>query len=171
MERVRGLAPKTRSAALRIVRELLWGRFHDRPVVLSALKPEQVRCCFARLTQRCHAPLSTGAVVSALHGYFRFRAACGDTVHALMGVLSHPANWQQTALPTGAREREHHAPLRGGQLGNEGESIGTTPGAEDENASISPRRPAVEVPPAAITMQSARRPHRGRICLSRVNYA
>ncbi len=50
MERVRGLAPKTRSGALRIVRELLWQRFHDRPVVLSALKPEQVRCCFARLT-------------------------------------------------------------------------------------------------------------------------
>lgn len=106
MERVRGLAPKTRSAALRIVRELLWQRFHDRPVVLSAIKPEQVRCCFARLTERCHAPLSAGAVVSALHGYFRFRAACGDAVHALMGVLSYPANWQQAALPKTLTDEE-----------------------------------------------------------------
>lgn len=106
MERVRGLAPKTRSAALRIVRELLWQRFHDRPVELSALKPEQVRCCFARLTDRCRAPLSMGAVVSALHGYFRFRAACGDAVHALMGVLSYPANWQQAALPKTLTDEE-----------------------------------------------------------------
>ena len=106
MERVRGLAPKTRGAALRIVRELLWRRFHDRPVVFSALKPEQVRCCFARLTERCHAPVSMGAVVSALHGYFRFRATCGDAVHALIGVLSYPANWQQAALPKTLTDEE-----------------------------------------------------------------
>jgi integrase/recombinase XerC len=106
MERVRGLAPKTRSAALRIVRELLWQRFKDRPVVFAALKPEQVRCCFARLIERCHAPVSTGAAVSALHGYFRFRAACGDAVHALMGVLSYPANWQQAALPKTLTDEE-----------------------------------------------------------------
>jgi integrase/recombinase XerC len=106
MERVRGLAPKTRKAALRIVRELLWQRFHDRPVVISALKPDQVRRCFARLTERCHAPTSAGAVVSALNGYFRFRAACGDAVHALLGVLSYPANWQQAALPKTLTDEE-----------------------------------------------------------------
>ena len=106
MERVRGLAPKTRGAALRIVRELLWQRFNDRPVVFSALKPEQVRYCFARLTERCHAPVSMGAVVSALHGYFRFRAACGDAVHALIGVLSYPANWQQATLPKTLTDEE-----------------------------------------------------------------
>jgi len=106
MERVRGLAPRTRGAALRIVRELLWQRFHDRPVVFSALKPEQVRCCFARMTERCHAPVSAGAVVSALNGYFRYRAACGDAVHALLGVLSYPANWQQAALPKTLTDEE-----------------------------------------------------------------
>ena len=106
MERVRGLASRTRSAALRIVRELLWQRFHDRPVVFSALKPEQVRCCFARMTERCHAPASASAVVSALNGYFRFRATCGDTVQALIGVLSYPANWQQAALPETLTDEE-----------------------------------------------------------------
>lgn len=106
MERVRGLAPKTRSAMLRIVRELLWQRFKERPVVFSALTPEYVRRCFARLTERCHAPLSMGAVVSALRGYFRFRASCGDAVHGLIGVLSYPANWDQAALPKTLTDEE-----------------------------------------------------------------
>jgi integrase/recombinase XerC len=106
MERVRGLAPKTRGAMLRIVRELLWRRFRDRPVVFSALTPEYVRRCFARLTERCHAPLSMGAVVSALRGYFRFRASCGDAVHGLIGVLSYPANWEQAALPKTLTDEE-----------------------------------------------------------------
>ena len=106
MDHVRGLAPRTRRAMVRIVRELLWRRFEDRPVVVSAIKPEHVRCCFARLTERCRSPLSTGAVVSALRGYFRFRAACGDTVHALIGVLSYPANWQRALLPQTLADEE-----------------------------------------------------------------
>ena len=106
MEHVRGLAPKTRSAMLRIVRELLWRRFKERPVVFSALTPEYVRRCFARLTERCHAPVSMGAVVSALRGYFRFRASCGDAVHGLVGVLSYPANWDQAALPKTLTDEE-----------------------------------------------------------------
>lgn len=106
MERARGLAPKTRGAMLRIVRELLWPRFKDRPVVLSALTPGYVRRCFARLTERCRSPLSMGAVVSALRGYFRFRASCGDAVHGLVGVLSYPANWDQAALPKTLTDEE-----------------------------------------------------------------
>lgn len=99
MDCVRGLAPSTRRAVLRIVREFLRWRFGDRPVVIPALTPEHVRACFVRLTERCHAPESMGAVVSALRGYFRFRAVCGDTVYHLIGVLSYPANWQQASLP------------------------------------------------------------------------
>jgi integrase/recombinase XerC len=106
MERARGLAPTTRGAVLRVVRELLWRRFKDRPVVLSALTPEYVRRCFARLTERCRSPLSMGAVVSALRGYFRFRASCGDAVHGLVGVLSYPANWDQAALPKTLTDEE-----------------------------------------------------------------
>ena len=99
MDCVRGLAPSTRRAVLRIVREFLRSRFGDRPIVIPALKPEHVRAGFVRLTERCHAPESMGAVVSALRGYFRFRAVCGDTVYHLIGVLSYPANWQQASLP------------------------------------------------------------------------
>jgi integrase/recombinase XerC len=106
MERVRGLAPKSRSMMLRIVRELLWPRFKDRPVVFSTIQPEHVRRCFARLTERCRTPQSTGAVVSALRGYFRFRATCGDAVHRLIGVLSYPANWDQATLPKTLTDEE-----------------------------------------------------------------
>jgi site-specific recombinase XerD len=106
LDHVRGLAPRTRRATLRIVHELLRSRFRDRPVVIAAIKPEHVRCCFLRLTERCHSPLSTGAVVSALRGYFRFRATCGDTVYPLIGVLSYPANWQQASLPQTLADEE-----------------------------------------------------------------
>lgn len=106
MDHVRGLAPRTRRAALRIVREFLRRRFGDRPVVIAAIKPEQVRTCFVRLTERCHATESLGAVVSALRGYLRFRAGCGDTVYHLIGVLAYPAHWQQASLPQTLRDDE-----------------------------------------------------------------
>jgi integrase/recombinase XerC len=68
MDQVRGLAPKTRRMMLSIVRELLWGRFRDRPVVISAITPEQVRCFFARLCERYREPASAGSLVAALRG-------------------------------------------------------------------------------------------------------
>jgi integrase len=44
-------------------------------------------------------PASAGTPVSALRGYFRFRTACGDQVHHLIGVVIYPANWQLASLP------------------------------------------------------------------------
>jgi len=106
MEHARGLALQTRRSALRIVRELLRGRFRDRPVVISAITPEQVRLVFARLCERCRAPASAGAVAAALRGYFRFRATMGDPVAALLSVLSSPANWQHASLPKTLADEE-----------------------------------------------------------------
>jgi integrase/recombinase XerC len=106
MDRVRGLAPKTRQTMLRVVRELLWGRFHDRPVVISAISPEYVRRFFSRVTERYHTPASAGSVVAALRGYFRFRAASGDPVGRLLSVLSYPANWQHASLPKTLADEE-----------------------------------------------------------------
>ncbi len=99
MDHVRGLAPKTRSLHLRTVRRLLLEQFGDSPVVISAIMPEDVRRFVASQSERYRTPGSAGALVSALRGYFRFRAACGDPVHALIGVLSYPANWQLASLP------------------------------------------------------------------------
>ena len=99
MDQVRGLAPKTRQSMLRIVREFLWQRFHARPVAIAAIRPEEVRRFFVRMTERYQSPASSGAVVAALRGYFRFRAASGDPVGGLLSVLSYPANWQHASLP------------------------------------------------------------------------
>jgi site-specific recombinase XerD len=106
MDHVRGLAAKTRQTTLRMVREFLHGRFHDRPVVISAITPEYVRRFFARLTQRYHSPASAGSVVAALRGYLRFRAASGDPVGGLLSVLSYPANWQHASLPKTLADEE-----------------------------------------------------------------
>ncbi len=106
MEHVRGLAPGTRRITLRIVRELLRGRFRDRPVVFSAITPEQVRRFFSRVSDRYRAPTSATALAAALRGYFRFRALAGDPVHALIGILSYPANWQQASLPKTLADEE-----------------------------------------------------------------
>jgi integrase/recombinase XerC len=106
LDRVRGLAPKTRQAMGRIVRELLWKRFHDRPVVISAISSEDLRRCFARLCERYRAPTSAGTVVSALRSYLRYRAAAGDAVGGLVSVLSSPANWQHASLPKSLADEE-----------------------------------------------------------------
>ncbi len=106
MHQARGLAPKTRRMVLRIVRELLLRRFHDRPVVISAITPEYVRRFFAQLTERYHAPASIGSLVAALRGYLRFRAAAGDPVGGLLSVLSYPANWQHASLPKTLADEE-----------------------------------------------------------------
>jgi integrase/recombinase XerC len=106
MDRVRGLAPNTRRMTLRIARELLWGRFRDRPVVISAITPEHVRRFFARLCERYRAPASASSLVAALRGYFRFRATAGDSVQGLLSVLSYPANWQHASLPKTLADEE-----------------------------------------------------------------
>ena len=120
MRNVRGLAPKTRSMALRIVRRLLLGQFGDRPVVISAIKPDDVRRFVAGQRELYSTPASAGTLASALRGYFHFRTTCGDQVHGLIGVVSYPANWQQASLPKALSNTEVERLL--GSLGHGGPS-------------------------------------------------
>ena len=99
MSHVRGLATRTRKHYLAIVRSLLLVQFADRDVVIAAITPNQIRQFIASQSTRCHKTVSIGATVSALRGYFRYRATLGDAVHHLIGVTSFPANWQQASLP------------------------------------------------------------------------
>jgi site-specific recombinase XerD len=99
MDHVRGLAPKTRSIALRIVGRLLVSRFGDGAIDIAAIKPDHVRRFFAQQAKLYSKPATAGTVVSALHGYFRYRTSLGNKVHGLIGVLSFPANWQLSSLP------------------------------------------------------------------------
>jgi integrase/recombinase XerC len=121
MHHVRGLAPETRRKALHIVRRLLARRFRDGPVVISALKPEHVRSFFAEQSKHYSTPVNTGVVVSALRGYFRYRAACGDVVHGLLGAMSYPANWQLASLPKALTVEEVEQLAR--SLGQPGRSM------------------------------------------------
>ncbi len=120
MNHVRGLALKTRGLYLRTVRRLLLERFADRPIVISAIKPDDVRSFVARQSKLYSTPASTGTLASALRGYFRFRAACGDQVHGLIGVVCYPANWQLASLPKALSSAEVERLL--GSLGQPGPS-------------------------------------------------
>jgi len=99
MQHVRGLAPKTRDMALRIVGRLLTARFGDGPLDIAAIKPEHVRRFFAQQAKLYSKPASAGSVVASLRSYFRYRASLGDLVHGLIGAVSYPANWQLSSLP------------------------------------------------------------------------
>jgi len=124
MDQVRGLAPRTRSLYLRTVRRLLLEQFGTRPVVISAITPEDVRRFVASQGESYSASHSTGTLVSALRGYWRFRATCGDQVHALMGVLSYPATWQMASLPKALTHAEVERLVS--SLGHEGSSARRT---------------------------------------------
>ncbi len=99
MDHVRGLAPKTCSMHLRTVGRLLREQFGDQPVVISAITPEDLRRFVACQSELYSTPGNTAAMISALRGYFRFRSACGDQVHGLIGVLAYPIQWKLASLP------------------------------------------------------------------------
>jgi integrase/recombinase XerC len=106
MVEVRNLAPSTRKDALRIVGCLLRSRFGDGCIDFTEIGAEHVRCFFAQQAKLHEKPTSIGMVVASLRGYFRWRATLGDEVHALVGVLAYPANWQLASLPKALKPDE-----------------------------------------------------------------
>lgn len=124
MNHVRGLAPRTRSQHLSVVGRLLFDQFADNLVVISAIKPDDVRKFVAKQSELCSIPLSITATISALRGYFRYRATKGDTVHHLTGIMCHPANWQLASLPKALNSDEIERLL--GSLEHDGPSARRT---------------------------------------------
>jgi site-specific recombinase XerD len=120
MDRVRGLATGTRRLYLRTVRRLLLEQFGTQPVVISAITSDDIRRFVAGQSEFYSTPSSAGTLISALRGYLRFRAACGDQVHGLIGVLSYPADWQMASLPKALTRAEVERLV--GSLGHEGPS-------------------------------------------------
>jgi len=121
MDHVRGLAPKTRSIALRIVGRLLTARFGEGAVDVAAIKPEHVRRFFAGQAKLYSKPANAGSVVASLRGYFRYRASLGDLVHGLIGAVSYPANWSLSSLPKSLTAEEVERLIR--SLGQQGRSM------------------------------------------------
>lgn len=121
MNHVRGLAPKTRSIALRIVGRLLSSRFGDGAIDIAAVKPDHVRRFFAQQAKLYSKPANAGTVVTTLRGYFRYRASLGNAVHGLIGALSYPANWRLSSLPKALTAEEVEQLV--GALGKPGRSM------------------------------------------------
>lgn len=99
MNPVCGLAPETRRHYLCTVQRLLFEKFADHSVVISAIKPEDLRRFIAHQSKLYKTPDSIRSLVSTLRGYFRFRATRVDLVHHLIGEVCYPANWQLASLP------------------------------------------------------------------------
>lgn len=121
MSQVRGLAPKTRESALRLVGALLRKYFGTKAIEFDRITADRVRRFFAQQAANYKTPSSLGAVASALRGYFRWRATLGDRTHALAGAVSYPANWQQASLPKSLDPEEVERLV--GALGKSGPSM------------------------------------------------
>jgi len=121
MMQVRGLAPRTRKGALRIVGAVLRKQFGSGAIRFERITPERVRNFFAHQAKNYKTPSGLGAVVSSLRGYFRWRATLGDRTHALVGAVSYPANWQQASLPKSLQPEEVAQLV--GALGQTGRSM------------------------------------------------
>jgi integrase len=106
MDRVRGLAPKTRAGVLRVVGRLLRQRFGSGYVDIALIKPTHVRHFYAQQAALHSKPGGAGSVVAALHGYLRYRASLGDQIHGLIGAVSAPANWRLSTLPKVLTDQE-----------------------------------------------------------------
>ena len=99
MRDARGLAIGTREHRLGTVSRLLLRKFGGRDVAIGELQPEDVRGFIATELTRVNSVSHASALAAALRAYFRYRATCGDALHALLGVISSPARWSLASLP------------------------------------------------------------------------
>ncbi len=106
MNHVKGLAPKTRSVYLCIIKRLLLEQFSGKPVVISAIKTKDVRQFLNSQKQLYTTSGDFSLLISSVRGYFRYRITCGDQVNHLIGVANYPANWQFSSLPKALNSEE-----------------------------------------------------------------
>lgn len=102
----RGLASGTRSVRLRIIERLLVHKFAGHPLNLQELQPQDVRRFVAEQLELRNTISNAVTINAALRGYLRWRATCGDSVQALLGVIASPANWTHASLPRALQSRE-----------------------------------------------------------------
>lgn len=112
MRNVQGLAAKMRPARIHIVHRLLLARLASRPVIISALQPDDVRQFVSGQMERRGTVSNASALALALRAYFRYRTTWGDRVHALAGVIGSPAHWSLALLPRSLSAAEIERLLR-----------------------------------------------------------
>jgi integrase/recombinase XerC len=82
MRDARGLAIGTREGRLAMVGRLLLCKFAGKPIAIGELQPEDVRGFIATELTRVNSVSHASALAAALRAYFRYRATCGDALHA-----------------------------------------------------------------------------------------
>ena len=106
MRDARGLGVGTRAGRLAIVGRLLLCRFAGGAIAIGQMQPEDVRGFIATELTRVNSVSHASALAAALRAYFRYRATCGDALHALLGVISSPARWSLASLPRALKAEE-----------------------------------------------------------------
>jgi integrase len=96
---LRGLSPSSQRHGLRIAGRLLRQTFGNGIVDLARLHPADVRQFLADQLDARRTPSNAATLASGLRSYLRYRSACGDSIKALIAVISSPAHWRLATLP------------------------------------------------------------------------
>ena len=100
MDKIRGLAAKTRRQRVLFLTRFLITRFGSGPIIASAITAADLRQFV--LGPKSSVPRGTGltrVMGEALRCYLQFRALAGDPVELLSGTIPRPANRRLAALP------------------------------------------------------------------------
>ena len=105
LDKICGLAPKTRRLRRDYVRRFLSAHFVRGPLELTNCRPRQIRHFITGATKGW-IPDSIAALCGALRSYLRFRTLCGDSTDALQAAVPSVARWRETSLPPALTEVE-----------------------------------------------------------------
>jgi integrase/recombinase XerD len=105
LERICGLASKTRQVRTHFIHRFLCARFPCGPIDLSDCNPQQIRQ-FVMDTVQGWRPGSVAVLCGAMRSYLRFRAVHGERTGTLMAAVPSIADWRTTSLPTALTEVE-----------------------------------------------------------------
>jgi integrase/recombinase XerD len=105
LERICGLASKTRQVRTHFIHRFLSARFPRGPIDLSDCNPQQIRR-FVMDTVQGWRPGSVAVLCGAMRSYLRFRAVHGERTGALMAAVPSIADWRTTSLTTALTEVE-----------------------------------------------------------------
>jgi len=104
LERVCGLASKTRLLRLHYLSKLLPSVFKRGPVDLALLKPRDIEQFVTQHGEGCTRG-SIQVICSCLRTYLRFRAFLGDRTEALMAAVPRVPHWRLASLPKGLTDQ------------------------------------------------------------------
>lgn len=105
LDKVCGLASKTRAVRLHYVSKFLRRTFKRRPIDLTRLTPTDIQRFVTRHGEGCTRG-SIQVICSCLRTYLRFRAFKGVHTEALMAAVPSIPNWRLTSLPKALTDQE-----------------------------------------------------------------